>query len=105
AGLDEVAGGLLAAGQHAVADEAGADAGEGRDLADLLGQIHRRGDDFIRRVFGADDFEQLHHVGRREEVQAYDVLRTLGDRGDLVDVEVGGVGGEDGAGLRDLVEV
>ena len=45
--------------------------------------------------------EQLHHIGRREEVQADHVLRPLRAGGDLVDIEIGGVGGEDRARLHD----
>ena len=51
-------------------------------------------------LLAAHDFQQLHHVGRAEEVQADHVLRALGEAGDLVDVERGGVGGEDGARLH-----
>jgi len=54
----------------------------------------------IRRgLFGAHDFAQLHHVGRAEEVHAEHVLRPLGHRGDLVDVEIRGVAGQHGAGF------
>ena len=76
----------LALRQHAVADEAGAHADQHRDLADLLGELHRGGDDFLRGLVAAHDLQQLHDVGRREEVQADDVFRPLGHRGDLVDV-------------------
>jgi hypothetical protein len=48
---------------------------------------------------------QLHHVRRREEVHADDVLRALRGRGDPVHVERGGVGGEDRAGLGHAVEL
>ena len=57
------------------------------------------------RLGGAHDLEQLHHVGRREEVQADHVCGRLVTRGDLVDVERRGVGGEDRAGLADAVEL
>ena len=58
-----------------------------------------------RGLLRAHDLQQPHDVGGREEVQAHHVLRTLGDGGDLVHVERGGVGGDDGAGLGDLVEL
>ena len=74
------------------------------DLLDLLGELHR-GDQHVGRGLGAaHDLEQLHDVGRREEVQADHVLRPRGAGRDLVDVEVGGVGREDRARLGDLVE-
>ncbi len=38
-------------------------------------------------------------------MQAHHILRTLGLLGDLVHIERGGVGGDDGAGLGDLVEL
>src|SRR3546814_20954214 len=60
----------LARDQHAVADEAVADTRDDGDLADLLGELHG-GDEDVRRGFGAShDFQQLHDVGRREEVEA-----------------------------------
>ena len=58
----------------------------------------------LRGLLAAHHFQQLHHVGRAEEVHADHVLRALGERGDLVDVERGGVGGEDRARLHHLVE-
>jgi hypothetical protein len=48
--------------------------------------------------------QQLHHVGRREEVHSDDVAWPRDARRDLVDVELGGVGREDRARLGDLVE-
>jgi len=43
-------------------------------------------------------------VRRAEEVQAYHVLWTPGERSDRVQVEHRGVGGQDGAGLGDRVQ-
>ena len=91
--------------QHAVADEAVADADQHRDLADLARELHRGRDHRLCGLVAAHDFQQPHHVRRREEVHAEHVVRPAGDRGDLVDVEIGGVGGEDRAGLGDLVEL
>ena len=54
----------------------------------------------------AHDFQQPHHVGGREEVHADHMIRPAwSTRRDLVDVEIGGVGGEDRARLGDLVEL
>ena len=97
--------GLLAAlGQHAVADEAVADADHRRHLGDLARDRDRRGQRIRRGLRRAHDLAQLHDVGRREEVHAEHVLRTLGLLRDLVDVEIGGVGGEHRARLGKLVE-
>src|SRR5690606_1714226 len=90
--------------QHAIADEAIAVANQHADLADAFGQIHDRGDDFIGSLRAAHVLQQLHDVGGAEEVHADHVLRPLGGRGDLVDAERGGVGGEDSARLADLVQ-
>ena len=61
------------------------------DLADLLADRHRRGDDRVGRLLAAHVLEQLHHVGRGEEVHADHALGPRRDRGDLVDVERRGV--------------
>ena len=95
----------LALRQHAVADEAVADADEHADLADLLGDLHGCGDHRLCGLVAAHDFQQPHHIGRREEVHAEHMVRPRGDGGDLVDVEIGGVGGQDRARLGDLVEL
>ena len=58
----------------------------------------------FRGLRAAHDFEQAHHIGGREEMRADHVFRPPGLGGDRVDVKVGGVGGEDRAGLGDLVE-
>ena len=71
----------------------------------LRAKRHRGGDHVLRRLLAAHRLEQLHHVGRAEEVQADHVLGALGHRGDLVDVERRGVGGEDRARLADRVEL
>ena len=91
----------LALGQHPVADEAVADADDHPDLADLGRERCDCRLGPISRSCAAHDLEQPHHVRRREEVHAEHVLRPLGHRRDLVDVEVGGVRGEDRAGLGD----
>ena len=103
---DELLRLALALRQHAVADEAGADADQHGDLADLAcASCIEVAITSLAVLVAAHDLQQPHHVGRREEVQADDVLRPLGHRGDLVDVEVGGVGGEDRARLADRVEL
>ena len=62
--------------------------------------------DRLRGLVAAHDFEQPHHVGGREEMHAdAPSPGRLVDGGDLVDVEIGGVGGEDRAGLGDRVEL
>ena len=95
----------LARHQHAVADEAIANARDHRDLLNLLGEAHGGDQHVVGGLGAADDLEQLHDISRREEVQANDVLRAAGAGGDLVDVEIGGVGRQDRAGLADGVEL
>src|SRR5213593_635094 len=103
--LEQQAFGLLAAlVEHAVADEAVANADQHRYLVDPSPDRHRRGDDRLRRFLAAHDLEQPHDVGRAEEVHADHALGPPRGRGDLVDVERGRVGGQHGARLRHLVE-
>ena len=90
--------------EHAVTDEAVADADQHRHFVDPSPDRHRRGDGRLRRFLAADDLEQPHDVGRAEEVHADDALGSPRGRGDLVDVERGRVGGQHGARLRHLVE-
>src|SRR5881409_1265422 len=96
---------LAALVEHAVADEAIADADQHRDLADAPADAHRRRDHGLRRLGAAHDLEELHDVGGGEEVHADDALRPRGRPRDLVDVERRGVGGEHRVGLADLVEL
>ena len=82
---------------HAIADEAIADLRQHRRLAQRLGEIHDGADRRRRGLRRAHDFEQRHDVRRREEVHADHVLRAVGRRGDLLDVQRRGVGREHGA--------
>ncbi|MOA19069.1 hypothetical protein D3C78_1394230 [compost metagenome] len=72
---------------HAVADEAVADTGNHGDLLDLLGDAHDRGQNVLAGLRAADDFQQLHDIGRTEEMQADNILRALGEAGNPVQVE------------------
>ena len=98
--------GLAAVGlHHAVADKTVADFYQHRRLLERLGEFDRRADRLRARLRRADDLEQRHDIGRREEVQADHVLRTLGGRADLFHVERRGVGRQHAAGLGHLVEL
>jgi hypothetical protein len=55
--------------QHAVADEAVADAGHHGDLAHGLRQAHGGRQHVSSRLGAAHHFEQAHHIGRAEEMQ------------------------------------
>ena len=89
---------------HPVADESVADAREHGRLAQRPRQFHRRRDRRGRGPRRAHDFEQRHHVRRREEVQPDHVFRPR-DRGrDLLDIEGRGVCREHGARLRRRIE-
>src|SRR5262245_25794210 len=91
--------------EHAVAHEAVADADQHRHLGDLPAHAHGRGDDGLRGLGPAHDLEQAHDVGRAEEVGADHALGAPGGRGDLVDVQGGGVRGQHRAGFGDAVEL
>ncbi len=95
---------LAALRQHAVADKAVAYPDHRRHLGDLARHRHSGGQRIRRGLVRAHDLAQLHDIGRREEVHAEHVLRTFRHRGDLIDVEIGGVGGEHRARLGELVE-
>jgi signal transduction histidine kinase/CheY-like chemotaxis protein len=84
--------------EHAVAHEAVADPDQHRHFADAAAHGHGGGDGRLGGPGAPHDLEQPHDVGGAEEVHADDALRPPGDRGDLVDVEGRGVGGEDGVG-------
>ena len=83
-------------GKDAVADESVAHAGHDRLLLERHRQRQRCGQHVGRGVPRADDFQQSHQIGRREEVQADHVLRPAGRGGNRVDVEVRRVGGKHG---------
>ena len=91
--------------QDPVDDEAGHLAAADRLLADRLrevgGRLHR-----LRRGVGAGDhLDQRQHRGRVEEVKADHLVGAQGRVAHLGDRERGGVGGEDRAAGRDLVEL
>ena len=90
---------------HAIADEAVADSGEHRRLANAPWRAPWRcGSPSSERLLAAHHFEQRHHVRWREEVQADDVLRPLHRCRDFIDIQRRGVGGEQGAGFGDRIE-
>ncbi len=92
-------------GEHAVADEARAVAGDHADLAHTLAELGGGLKYRFRSLRSADDFQQLHDVRRAEEVQAYHLLRALGDGGDGIDIQRRGVAGQDAGRLHDAVQL
>ena len=74
------------------------------DLADALGELHGGGENGIRRSCAPHDFQQLHHLGGREEMQAQHMIRARCGGRDRVNVEIRCVAGEDRAGFGDLVQ-
>ena len=94
----------LTGAEHAVADEAVAHTRNHRNFSDLHRKRHHRSKLRLARFGPAHDFQQLHHVGRREEMHAQHRFRPRGDARDLVDIQIAGVRREDRAGLGHLVE-
>ncbi len=86
---------------HPVGDEPETVADHHADLAELLRQRQRGRDRLLARLFAADDLQQLHHVGRAEEVVADHLARTAAGLRELVDVQRRGVRGQDAGRLRD----
>ena len=91
--------------QHAVADETMAHAHQYTDLADATAQVHDSGNHFIGGLLTTHVFQQLHHVGGAEEVHAHHVFGTAGEAGNAIHVQGGGVGGENGAGFADPIQL
>ena len=94
-----------AGAQHAIADEAEADADDNRHLLDLAPDIDRGRQHLRRRLRAAHDLQQLHHVRRAEEMRTEHGARPLRHVRDSVDVEIGGIGGQNRRRLGDLVEL
>ncbi len=90
---------------HAVADEAVADADHHRDLLQLLADRHGGGEHFIAGPLATHHFEQTHDVGRAEEMQADHILGAFGEAGDGVQVQRRGVGGEDRTRLAHRIQL
>jgi hypothetical protein len=69
---------LTRLGEHAVADEAVAHAGDDANLSDGLGRQRHDGCQYMVRagLVAAHDFQELHHIGGREKVHAQHVLRA-----------------------------
>ena len=88
-----------------VGDEPVADPGYHGLLVDRLGYRQGGGQHVGAGLVAAHDFQKLHDVGGAEEMHPDHILRPAGHRGDLVDIEVGGVGGKDGALGRDPIEL
>ena len=86
--------------ENPIADEPVADAAGDADLAERAGDRHA-GRDRVPCAFAAlDHLDEAHHVRRREEVQPDDVGGAAAGLCNDIHVEVGGVGGEDGARFR-----
>ena len=90
--------------EHAIADETVTDTGDHGGLADLLAQCHDRGQGVLGGGLAAHHFEQLHHIGRREEVRAQHIGRPLGESGNPVHIQRGGVRSQNRTGFGDRIE-
>ena len=90
--------------QHTVAHKAVAHTDQHTDLANPAAQVHHRGDHLIRGFLTADIFQQLHDIGRAEEMHAHDIFRTLREAGDTIHVQRGCIGGENGTGLAHPIQ-
>ena len=91
--------------EDAVLDEAGHLALDHRVVADPLDQRDRRGDRLLARPLAGDDLDHRDQVRRVRPVQAHHALGVGADLGDLRDRDARGVGGQDGARRRVLLEL
>ena len=89
---------------HAVADEAIADARDRRNFLDPARQLHHRGQHLGRGLRAANHFEQSHHIGGAEEMRAQHVGGPAAGFGNFVDIERRGVGRDDRAWFADLAQ-
>ncbi len=105
AGHDEIVGGGTVARQHAVADEPVAHSGHHRDLAHGLRQPHGGGQHILSGGGAAHHLEQAHHIGGTEEMQADDILRAAREFGDLIQIQRGGIRGQDRSRLHHGIQV
>ena len=91
--------------EDAVSDEAVADPGAHRDFAQGFGHGKARGGDLGGCGLVDDDFQEPHDMGRGKEVEPHDIPGPPRGRGDLIEIEARGDGGENGAGVGDGIEL
>ncbi|MPM82733.1 hypothetical protein SDC9_129795 [bioreactor metagenome] len=91
-------------GQHAVSHKAFTNAHQHGDLADGHGHLHAARDDCVAGALSTHHFQQLHHIGRTEEMQADDIFGSLGRSSNLVDVQPRCIGGKNRTLFADPVE-
>ena len=102
--LDEKGGFAQVAFQHAVADEAVADARDHRHLPHPAPYAKRGDEHLVAHGVGAHHFEQAHDVGGAEEMGTEHLGGAAGGGGDAIHVEVGGVARDDRLRLADRIE-
>ena len=90
---------------HAVADKAIAHARHHSRLLYLLGHAHHGSHHVLGGLGATHHFQQLHHIGWAEEVQAHHVFGALREGCNFVNVQGRGVGSQDGAGLHHTVQL
>ena len=91
-------------GQNTVTNEPVADARPHGSFFQPLRQGEASCDGIRRGFFCNNHFEKFHHMSRGKEVQPYYVFRSLCCAGDLVDVEIGCIGGQYRAGFADRIQ-
>jgi hypothetical protein len=89
---------------HAVTDKAVTDTRDDRHLADRAGHVHGRGEHLRPGLRAAHHLQQLHHIRRAEEVHADHISWPAGRLREEVDVQRGGVGGDNGTRLAQRAE-
>ncbi len=89
--LDEVFAREFVVGKNPVADEPVADSRTHGNLPEPTGEPHARRYDIPRGLIRNDHFRELHHVGRREEMQADHVPGSRHPGGEHIDIKEGRV--------------
>ena len=90
---------------HAIADKAITHTGNHRRLLYLFGKLHHGSQYIMRSLATAYHLKQLHHICRAEKMQPHDILWTLGEAGNPVQIERRSIAGENRARLHHAVEL
>ena len=90
--------------KQCIANKTGIDSRQHRNFSHASTQVHQRCDHIGCRFGCANHFQQPHHMRRTEEVCANNVRRTRCHCCNLVHIQAGCVGGQNGAGLGQCVE-
>ena len=91
--------------EHAVTNKTATIPDENADFGELLRELHTSSDHLFARPLTTYDFEQAHDVCGTEEVSPNDRFGPRRGRGNLIDIERGGVARQNRAFSADLIQL